>query len=105
MTSSKLFTTSSAFLLKSNPVVSSVKRIFSWRRMEQREGSSRFSKGSPPENTIHRTPSFRIESRCGSRSLTPKELPERFFQMSHIKQRQLQELCACTTSTGNVYNS
>jgi len=36
----------------------------------------------------------RIDARCGSRSFMPKLFPSFVFQMSHITQRQLQELCA-----------
>ena len=65
-------------------------------------GSSKFISGSPPENTIQRTPRRRMDSSCGSRSRIPNVFVSLVFQMSHITQRQLQELCACTTRTGSA---
>jgi len=43
-----------------------------------------------------------MDSSCGSRSRIPNVFVSLVFQMSHITQRQLQELCACTTRTGTA---
>jgi len=50
--------------------------------------------GSPPEKTIQRTPRRRMEPSCGLRSLKPNIRGSLVFQMSHMMQRQLQELWA-----------
>ncbi len=94
MTSSNDAATSAAHFSRSKPVVSSVSRMLSRRRATQSNGSAELSSGSPPEKTIQRTPSRRIESRWGTRSSGRSARICCVFQMSHMMQRQLQELCA-----------
>src|SRR5215469_1882813 len=102
ITSSKCAATLCAYFLRSNPVVKRVSRMPSVRKIEQTSGSSAFIKGSPPENTTHLTLKRRIESSWRFTSSTPNTLCTFAFQMSHITQRQLHELCAWMTRIGRV---
>ena len=102
MTSSIVPATERASSSSSNPAVSNVRRMPSARSMRLSAGRSVCICGSPPENTTQRTPSARIDSRCGSRSRAVISRACRMRQMSHITQRQLQRLWGNSTSTGSA---